>query len=1307
MSARRRAERVLAVEPNRFASGLSLLELLPEEQAEPQENPRPSIIVDVVRPEDLVALTVEAIGCELIGGKAPRLQPLAGETEARLVVRYSFQHLAERAFYEGGDVSAVDAANPTKPPESPPAGSQIADPRPSPPVDARAANGSRLVFEVLAGETIPFSTAGILAAMSRLKPLVHKLAVPGAAPSGQSQLASGLFAHVRLIALPDGLIGALSANSLHARKAKRSEARSLGAARPGDAIGEIQYDANASRRSRRLLLGRTALLDQSTKAPLGSQTRIGVVVGDDRFEVSPIFGLGGLIGPHLQRPRMPRKYSYPPGADETAIEAPYRLIISPSDEGRWKHALEPVRAGPDGTHVELWHSRLGQLKTSPEGKQEIDERDAGRRIVRAVWARDRDGYSPATWRDPTFLDSSLPKWPSNLPFRTSLDRLDRHMLVRQTAETVPGTKRAIEPLPLAATALWLSSLGAWLKLHGSWNTKPYSDASFPSILFMNYAAPLGRDQYVEVAYPGYLFPFGHSATLVKVTERKMKEAAPSLAALYQRKFLVIGEPRRVYGDQRDLPFADVEIRPLVTPPLDDPGTSPMLFWPTVGGQPLMFEIRALDQEAQHVKLHMPLLWVAERNRQYGAIEEAYRDASYTGQADSRLREVPAFGQQIAFAPSKAAQVATLPTDSLRFLGTAGPGSSVPRMSSARVVIPAIQQLSPGPPTPIFYHPLYKSEGFESPNNTAEMWAKVLLAGETDEDAQFDPPVDLPQLRFGKDGASTDRSGGFLAPSVPIRGLSRVTGAVGSADDNAGKLKFTPKDFFQGSSPKLFGIVPLEDLALNVDSDLLRIPKIISEFVGRVEALVDDIGRAATKVADAAAEAKRIASESVDKPKEWKDAIAAAINKAEGLEDAFAGFKDKIGEALELVKSEGSSGTANNFVKNLKAQIDKTINDLEELAAELPTVVANLLRAVANLLKTSLDGTIDLIEDMINYVNGIAQNGALARVQFEWKPRVQPWKNATSPLLEVKEDSLVFAIGAQAGISGKNEVYALAQLVDFTLHLFPDAELLSLSFDRFAFKSGGGKPEIDVAFRKVGFHGVLKFVETIKELIPLDGFSDPPSVDVTADGLTAGFSLALPDIAMGMFSITNMSLNADVQVPFLGKAVTVGFSFCTRERPFTIAVAFIGGGGWCGIRLSADGLEVLEVGLEAGACIAVDFGVASGSVSAMLGIYIRLEGEAGSLAAYFRLRGEVDVLALVSAAIELYMALLYHFDSGKLIGEAKITVNVSVMGISKEVSIYAQRTFKGANADPSFRQVMLEADDSSPAWDEYCLAFAKE
>jgi len=135
--------------------------------------------------------------------------------------------------------------------------------------------------------------------------------------------------------------------------------------------------------------------------------------------------------------------------------------------------------------------------------------------------------------------------------------------------------------------------------------------------------------------------------------------------------------------------------------------------------------------------------------------------------------------------------------------------------------------------------------------------------------------------------------------------------------------------------------------------------------------------------------------------------------------------------------------------------------------------------------------------------------------------------------------------------------------------------------------------------------------------------------------------------------------------------------------------------------------VLEIGLEAGACIAVDFGVASGSVSAMLGVYIRLESEKGSIAGYFRLRGEVDVLGLVSAAIELYMELLYQPPTGKLIGQASITVNVSVIGISKSVHISAQRVFAGSRGDPSFLEVMDAGSGTSPAWTTYCLAFSGE
>ena len=186
----------------------------------------------------------------------------------------------------------------------------------------------------------------------------------------------------------------------------------------------------------------------------------------------------------------------------------------------------------------------------------------------------------------------------------------------------------------------------------------------------------------------------------------------------------------------------------------------------------------------------------------------------------------------------------------------------------------------------------------------------------------------------------------------------------------------------------------------------------------------------------------------------------------------------------------------------------------------------------------------------------------------------------------------------------------------------------------------------------------------------------------------------------------MSLGADVQVPFLGKSVTVGFNFCTRERPFTLTVMFLGGGGWFGLRISPEGLDVLELGLEAGACLAVDLGVASGSISAMIGIYLRLEGDDGSLTGYFRLRGEVDVLGLISASIELYLELRLPVPTGKMHGRATITVEVKVLVFSGSVKISAERQFAGSNGDPTFLQIMGAEAGTSAAWTEYCLAFAE-
>jgi hypothetical protein len=576
----------------------------------------------------------------------------------------------------------------------------------------------------------------------------------------------------------------------------------------------------------------------------------------------------------------------------------------------------------------------------------------------------------------------------------------------------------------------------------------------------------------------------------------------------------------------------------------------------------------------------------------------------------------------------------------------------------------------------------------------------------------DPPTQLHGMRFGEKAASgSDRSGGFLTPDVPLRGLSRKTGPVGDTASTA-QQTFDPKAFFKDAEPKLFGLVPLSELALRVDSDLLKAPQVIASFLGRVEGLIGGMEEAGKSLARAMEEANRMlaTAQTKDDPgikAQWKKQAQEAIAAAGSAQSLLDDLQDRLKTLISTITKQGA-GSAQALQQQFLSGFANLTGNMEALAVKLPPFMGNLVRAAAKALKAFIGEAAELATDIQNYVHGMAEGGTLARVRFEWKPDVASWPK-DNPLLRVQKDSLSLGVQVLAGLDGRGETHVLAELRDFSLHLFPgDGELLTLHFSRFSFTTAGNaKPELDVVIDDIEFKGILSFIEALKSLIPLDGFSDPPKMEVTPEGLTAGFSLALPDIAIGVFSITNLSLGADVQVPFLGKAVTVGFGFCSRERPFTLAVAFLGGGGWCAMRASADGLEVLEIGLEAGACIAVNLGVASGSVSAMIGVYIRIESKAGSLTGYFRMRGEVDVLGLISAAIELYLALSYHFDTGKLVGEASITVNVSVLGISKSVSIHARRTFAGSNGDPSFLEVMEAESGKSPAWTRYCMAFQEE
>ena len=112
------------------------------------------------------------------------------------------------------------------------------------------------------------------------------------------------------------------------------------------------------------------------------------------------------------------------------------------------------------------------------------------------------------------------------------------------------------------------------------------------------------------------------------------------------------------------------------------------------------------------------------------------------------------------------------------------------------------------------------------------------------------------------------------------------------------------------------------------------------------------------------------------------------------------------------------------------------------------------------------------------------------------------------------------------------------------------------------------------------------------------------------------------------------------------------NFCTRDNPFLLSIYLFTGGGFFGIALGSDGIELIEVSLEFGASISMDLGVASGGVSIMAGIYFSLAknpspigpnapADVVTLTGFLQASGNLEVLGIISISIVFYLGFTYQ------------------------------------------------------------------
>jgi hypothetical protein len=473
-----------------------------------------------------------------------------------------------------------------------------------------------------------------------------------------------------------------------------------------------------------------------------------------------------------------------PGPDETAIELPYRLILSPRSIAGFAHE-SAVRNVPPLDSAELWHSRLG-VRPGFEGKPT----DSPKRTVRAVWVRNVE--QTPLW-NPSDYRAAPPKLSGEPPFLASMSEFDRHAIAHLTSNT-----RDLYTQPIEVELLALSGLGGWLTSNAEWDSPPLE----LNLEAWRHRAALGRDNFVKLVYSGYLFPFGHRASLVKITERKWQEVVPGRpAALRQRKFLIVRQRELRYAADpgnpfaRKMPLKRVVLRTLLTPNLD---TIPNddLFLPAVGGQAFVFAIEADDGHDGTTAFAMPLVFMSPV-----AVKNATSISTANGLLQQGDRHRASLGgSPLALVEERAGEKGstTFPVGSAAFGADPGGGTESgfhPRVLQADVALPAVELVSgQGQLKRIEYAERYLVNGLGGAGNQGEVFARLL---------------DPLNMNFGSAG---DKGGGILQPSLAISGLSRSVGPIAGADLGAvADGSFDPEKFFAGIDAKLFGVFPLTKL----------------------------------------------------------------------------------------------------------------------------------------------------------------------------------------------------------------------------------------------------------------------------------------------------------------------------------------------------------------------------------------------------------------------------------------------------------------------------------------------------------------
>lgn len=889
----------------------------------------------------------------------------------------------------------------------------------------------------------------------------------------------------------------------------------------------------------------------------------------------------------------------PVGLYQTSIEMPAMLRLSPDENAKWCHSRiensKPIgfnikTGGPgkigtvtsvnsNAIRVPLWHTRLGVARSVGRGPSIMEISDDGL----TYYLRDAKGrLGPFQLKSPVFpsiraIDAADYDSPKPYPAQTTLTPKNRHNLV--DSMSMRTANAGTDSAPFITKRLMLTSLGAFIK--GHWEYPGAVNVQF-DVMAWKHEATLGRDQYDFLKEAGFLYPTGHPAESIKITERKfVKEDGEIVARLETKMYITVKKPTVTFNETnaRALGFESIRSLTKITPPVDIPPGG----YVRVAGSSKTYDFPMVGTDIDGNEIH----WVQACSF---ILASEVAKSSFPSIAPSSI-SINMGGQPIAFARSDR------PTDGTHFpcqiyrMGAVPNAANVlngipnfhPRMVSADIRIPALERFQdPGAPLAaksVVFNTDYLASGFQ--NGTPEVF------------------FDL-EKSFSIGFKDTRKFGGMVNPNTKAGSISRKHGPVPKpSGSNASAKDFQAEigsDVYASADPnfalpdvaKLLGVVSIWDLLpdnipLGGNGELA--PKFV---VGKVFAQ-DEVGKPSTGKGDVVGAVAKLA---------WNP----PLNDYKSILKSYTSPKAHLG-------------------------VDAAYYDVFEENGKISKGQAYYIRSGVYGIAVNALGQVEIQIERIEY-------------------RAQSGKNST---FRVDIPQIKF-MGA--------------------LTFVQKLQWLLMRNKGFHFPEKVGDNDAEVT-------DLLATTE-----MPYEGLGIEPIFDLTDSGLTVGFSLAIPTIGVGIVTLMNISVLAEIILPWFGDCLVFRFAFCTRAHPFTCTVMGLGGGGFLGIEVTPNGLRSIEGAIEFGAAVAINFGVASGKVSIMAGFYFKYDVNAGTtLSGYVRICGEVDVLGLISASIELYLALNYNDKTNILSGDATISIKISLFCFHKTVHVSCHKEFAGGSGGP--------------------------